>query len=273
MTRWYRAGMNDLLLRSYRNTAIVAAHAAARIQLAHLGADLVVDTKSTDIDIVTQVDRLCEARIREIIERAHPGHTVLGEEEGQSGTSRYRWIVDPLDGTVNYAHGFPFFCVSIALEIDGGIELGVVYDAVRNELFVAQRGQGAFLNGAPIKVSTQTVTTRALLSTGFAYDAAGIAKNLDVFARVLPQVQSIRRPGAAALDLCYVACGRIDGFWELTLNPWDVAAGMLIVREAAGTVTGVTGEPYRVDQPALLASNGHLHGAILNVLGLASARA
>lgn len=265
--------MADPQLRSYLHTAIRAAKEAARIQLEHLGGELVVDTKSTDIDIVTQVDRLCETRIREVLLGAYPEHQILGEEQGQAGGGRYRWIVDPLDGTVNYAHAFPFFCVSIALEIDGVIEVGVVYDGVRDELFSAERGLGSFLNGAPIEVSKVANLRRALISTGFAYDREGMERNLSVFARMVPQVQGIRRPGAAALDLCYVACGRTDGFWELTLNPWDVAAGLLIVREAEGTVTAVDGEPYRLDRPALLASNGHLHGSLLAALELGSTRA
>ncbi len=264
---------DDTQRSTYLHTAIRAAHEAARIQLAHLNGELDIDTKSTDIDVVTQVDRQCEQRIRDLLLGAYPDHVVLGEEQGQPRTSTHRWIVDPLDGTVNYTHGFPFFCVSIALEIAGTIELGVVYDGVRDELFSAVRGLGATRNGAPIAVSQQLELRRSLLSTGFAYDSDGIARNLEVFGRVLPEVQSIRRPGAAALDLCYVACGRVDAFWELTLHPWDVAAGMLIVREAGGTVTDVDGSPYHVDQPAILASNGHVHGKLLHLLGLASTRA
>ena len=250
---------------------------------------------------MTCVDLLCEARIREVILEAHPDHVVLGEEEGQPGrggnlgggrraahggadpedherghddgpgTSHldgYRWIVDPLDGTVNYAHGFPFYCVSIALEIAGDLAVGVVYDGERDELFTAVRGAGAHLNGRPIAVSHESSPKRALLGTGFAYSGPDIQRNLEVFARTLPQVQAIRRPGAAALDICYVACGRLDGFWELSLQPWDVAAAVVIVREAGGTVTGVGGAPYRLHDPVLVASNGHLHARLLDVLRL-----
>jgi len=256
------------LLRSYLDTAIRAAHEAARIQLWHLGGDLKIATKSTDIDLVTRADKECEARIREIVLGAYPDHVVLGEEQGQDGDARERWIVDPLDGTVNYAHGFPFFCVSIALEVDGQVRLGVVYDPLRDELFSATEGGGATLNGRPVVVSTQSEPRRAMVGTGFSYSESAVRRNLPVFARALAGLQSVRRPGAAALDLSYVACGRIDGFWELDLNPWDVAAGVLIIREAGGTVTGAAGAPYRLGEVALVASNGHLHGKLLDILAL-----
>lgn len=255
-------------LTPYLHTAIRAAREAARIQLAERGAELDLRTKSSDVDPVTRVDTLCEARIREVIAGAHPGHVILGEEAGQAGEGRYRWIVDPLDGTVNYAHGFPFYCVSIALEIDGELALGVVVDGERDETFHAVRGGGAHLNGRPVRVSQEATPRRALLGTGFAYVEPDIRRNLEVFARVLPQVQSIRRPGAAALDLCYVASGRLDGFWELALRPWDVAAGVLMIREAGGAVTGAGNAPYRLDDPVLVASNGHLHAKLLDILRL-----
>ena len=285
-------------LDTYLDTAMAAAHAAAAIQRDERGSDLQVSTKSSAVDLVTRVDTLCEERIREIILTRHPGHAVLGEEMGDGHPQRgdrpgtdaatagleadpgeasagrsYRWIVDPLDGTVNYAHGFPFYCVSIALEVDGVLEVGVVYDGERDEMFSAVRGRGATLNGAEIGVSRTTALRSALLATGFAYVEDTISLNLGVFARVLPKVQSIRRPGAAALDICYVACGRVDGFWELALNAWDVAAGVLILREAAGTVTGTGGAPYRLDDPVLVASNGHLHVRLLDLLRLDDLRA
>lgn len=255
-------------LDAYLRTAIRAAREAARIQLAERESDLEVEMKSSDIDLVTRVDALCEESIRRIIAEEHKGHVVIGEELGHDATGRYRWIVDPLDGTVNYAHGFPVYCVSIGLEIDDEVVVGVVYDGERDELFTAVSGRGSFLNGRPIGVS-ETVSPRAsLLATGFAYTPERIALNLEVFARVLPQVQSVRRPGSAALDICYVACGRLDGFWELGLNSWDVAAGWLILREAGGSVTGKGGAPYRLGDGVLVASNGHLHAALLDVLAL-----
>src|SRR5690606_13260390 len=218
-----RAPSHQDQLADYLATAMMAAREAAAIQRAERGNDLQVSTKSSAVDLVTKVDRMSEERIRNVILASHPGHTILGEEARM--------------GAVNYAHGFPFYCVSIALEIDGIVEVGVVYDGERDEMFTAMRGNGARLNGEPIGVSQTTVLASALLSTGFAYVVDKINLNLTVFARVLPQVQSVRRPGAAALDICYVACGRVDGFWELALNSWDVAAGVLIVREAGGTVT------------------------------------
>lgn len=255
-------------LDAYLRTAIRAAREAARIQLAERESDLEVQVKSSEIDLVTRVDALCEEGIRRIIAEEHPDHVVVGEELGHEATGRRRWIVDPLDGTVNYAHGFPIYCVSIGLEVDDEIVVGVVYDGERDELFTAVKGRGAFLNGRPIAVSETVRPRAALLATGFAYIEERINLNLEVFARVLPQVQSIRRPGSAALDICYVACGRLDGFWELGLNPWDVAAGWLILQEAGGTVTGTGGAPYRLDDPVLVASNGHLHAALLDVLQL-----
>lgn len=255
-------------MTEFLTTAIAAARAAGRIQQYYLDSELDIATKSSETDLVTKVDKLCEARIREIIGRAHPDHVVLGEEGGQQGEGRYRWIVDPLDGTLNYAHGFPFYCSSVALEHDGELLVGAVYDSVRDELFTAVRGQGALLNGRPIAVSREAELKRAMLATGFAYQEALLHENLALFARVHPQVRAIRRPGAAALDLCYVACGRLDGFWELSLNPWDVAAGSLIVREAGGSITDLEGAPYRLEVPQLVASNGHLHGKLIGALGV-----
>src|SRR5690554_2632703 len=253
---------------AYLRTAIRAAREAAAIQLAERGSDLGVGTKSSDIDIVTRVDTLCEERIRRVIAEEHPDHVVIGEELGHEATGRMRWIVDPLDGTVNYAHGFPFYCVSIALEADGEMLVGVVYDPERDELFTATKGGGAWLNGRPIAVTTTAEARQALLATGFAYVEDRMALNVEVFARTLPKVRSVRRPGAAALDICYVAGGRLDGFWELGLNPWDVAAGILILSEAGGTVTGYDGGPYRLGDPVLVASNGHLHAKLVDLLDL-----
>ncbi len=246
-----------------------AADAAARIHRGHAGAHLDIDTKSSAIDLVTEVDRLSEAAIRTEVAAAFPDHVVLAEESGQgAGDARWRWIVDPLDGTVNYAHGFPFYCVSIALEVDGRVVLGVVLDTARGERFAAVTGGGAQLDGAPIEVSRTSELRAAMLGTGFAYGGPAIERNLELFARVLPRARAVRRPGAVALDLCYVACGRLDGFWELELNAWDVAAAQLIVQEAGGTVTGPAGAPYRWEDEALVASNGHLHARLLTLLDL-----
>jgi myo-inositol-1(or 4)-monophosphatase len=248
--------------------AIHAAEEAARIQRAHLGGVLEIDTKTSATDLVTQVDRQCETRIREVLLGAFPDHVVLGEEQGQQGEAPFRWIVDPLDGTLNYAHGFPFFCVSIALEVLGRVELGVVIDVPHDTLFQAARGRGASANGRPIGVTEETELVGAMLATGFAYVEGAQHANLEVFARVLPKARAVRRPGAAALDLCYVACGRLDGFWELQLHPWDVAAGALIVQEAGGAVTAGDGRPYQLGDPAIVATNGALHAKLLDVLDL-----
>jgi myo-inositol-1(or 4)-monophosphatase len=258
-------------LQAALNLAVQAAHEAGRIQQQHVGKTHTISTKSSFSDLVTEVDGLCEAAIRGLIAQTFPDHAVLGEEEGEQGQqgAQYRWVVDPLDGTVNYAHGFPFYCVSVALEQRGigGTQrlLGVVYDATRDELFTATRGGGAFLNGQPIQVSgTPTLKTPALLSTGFPYDP-GDRRNLGLLGRLLALGVPVRRPGAAALDLCYVACGRLDGYWEMGLKPWDSAAGALIILEAGGQVSGRHGEPHD-DGPVIVASNGQLHDELLAVL-------
>lgn len=253
----------------YLRTAILAAQDAANIHRFHLGGELDVATKSNATDLVTKVDQTCERRIRELVEERHPGHAVLGEEMGGPGSdAEFRWIVDPLDGTVNYAHGFPFYCVSIALAIRGRLEVGVVLDSAHGEMFSAVRGAGAYLDGVPITVSSEADPLRALLGTGFSYDPESQLENAQVFLRMLPKVRAIRRPGAAALDLCYVASGRLDGFWELTLNPWDVAAGVLIIEEAGGRVSSGDGSEYRLEDKVLVASNGRLHDPLLKLLDL-----
>ena len=262
-------------LARFLHTAVFAAIEAGRIQQAQRGAELRVSTKSSDVDLVTQVDRLCEQRIREVLATAYPTHAVLGEESGASegSDSRYRWIVDPLDGTVNYAHGFPHYNVSIALEVDGVVRVGAVFDVGRDELFTATSGGGAFLNGKPIRVTTTSEVRRALVCTGFSYDTGERLENLELFSRVLTQVQGVRRPGAAALDLCYVACGRLDVFWELALKPWDAAAALLVLQEAGGAATGGSGEAYRLGDNLLVATNGHVHAKFLAVLGANDLRA
>ncbi len=265
--------------RPYLHTAIRAARASASLQRAHQGETLEIDTKSNPADLVTHVDKLCEARIREIIGEAHPSHTILGEEEGMGGAdaerddARFRWIVDPIDGTTNYAHGIPYYCVSIALEVDGRLEVGVVIDSVRDEMFTAVRGGGTHLNGRPVHVSREADLSKAVLATGFPHRAEMRAAALEVFARALPTTRAVRRLGAAALDLANIACGRLDAFWEFGLNPWDVAAGTLLIHEAGGTVTGASGAPHRLDDPTVVASNGALHGKLVGTLDIGSALA
>jgi myo-inositol-1(or 4)-monophosphatase len=191
---------------------------------------------------------------------------VLGEEQGQDKEGAFRWIVDPLDGTVNYAHGFPFYAVSIGLEARGEMVVGVILDTARGDLFTATKGNGAFMNGRPIRVSARETLLGSLLATGFPYDVNKDAENVTYFQRALAKGLMVRRPGAAALDLAYVAAGRLDGFWEVKLNPWDVAAGWLIIAEAGGKVTGMQGEEYRLGNRYLVASNGLIHSQLLDTI-------
>lgn len=221
------------------------------------------------INLVTDADRQAERAIVEIIHTIFPTHRILAEEQGATAQhpSRYQWIIDPLDGTTNFAHGFPAYCVSIGVECDGQGVVGVVFDPTRNELFVARAGHGAYMNGAPLSVSATDHLDRALLVTGFAYDIRETAdNNLDHFARFALKAQGLRRTGTAALDLCYVAAGRFDGFWEVKLNPWDMAAGAVILREAGGTVTDFQGRTLSIYGQELVASNGLIHPAMLDVL-------
>jgi myo-inositol-1(or 4)-monophosphatase len=251
------------------NFAIRVARDAGRLLRDRVGTRIDIEHKGS-INIVTDVDLASERLIREAISTYYPRHEVLGEEGGLSESgSEYRWIVDPLDGTTNYAHGYPIFCVSIALECKGEIVLGVVYDPMRDELFAAERGGGAALNNRPIRVSKTAELMQGLLSTGFPYDIkTSKLTNLDHWANFAMNAQALRRDGAAALDLCYVACGRFDGFWELNLSPWDTAAGALIVTEAGGRVTNFSGGPFSNYKPEVVASNGLVHGSMLEVLKL-----
>jgi len=210
---------------------------------------------------------MSEKLIIGMILRAFPGHSILSEESPpvDSG-SRYRWIIDPIDGTTNFAHAFPFFCVSIALEESGKVILGVVYDPMRNEIFTAEKGKGAALNGKKIGVSRVGSLGGSFLATGFSYGITGKDRNIEYFRKLLVKAQAIRRAGSAALDLCYVACGRFDGFWEMNLHPWDVAAASLIVGEANGKVTKFDGKPYCHYDKNILATNGHIHNQMISSL-------
>ncbi|MFH1624963.1 MAG: inositol monophosphatase family protein [Pseudomonadota bacterium] len=223
-------------------TAVNAAREAGRILRENLGKSIKIDFKG-ERNLVTDIDRASEKTIIEIIRKKYPDHRILTEEsQVKNGTSPYRWIIDPLDGTTNYAHGYPSFCVSIALERKGYVLLGVVYDPILEELFTAEKGNGASLNGGKISVSSTDTLAHSMLATGFPYDLRESQNNnLVHFNNFIMAAQAIRRPGSAALDLCYVAMGRFDGFWELKLSPWDVAAGSLIVGEAGGVVTDFRG--------------------------------
>lgn len=220
-----------------------------------------------DINIVTEADKMSESLIIESIRRDFPGHGILSEESpAVSGTEQFRWIIDPLDGTTNYAHGYPVFCVSIALEKEDKIILGVIYDPMREDMFVAVRGEGVYLNDKKMTVSSVNNISRSLLATGFPYDIRDSKENnLDYFNAMAVKVQAIRRAGAAALDLAYLAAGRFDGFWELKLKPWDTAAGCLMVEEAGGKVTDLFGKKWDISSPHLLASNRLIHQQMMDI--------
>ena len=249
------------------NFATGVARDAGALLRDRLGTKIDISHKGS-INLVTDVDLASEKLIREAISTYYPRHEILAEEGGLTeSSSEYRWVVDPLDGTTNYAHGYPVFCVSIALEHHGEIVVGVVYDPMREELFTAERGGGAALNNRPIRVSAIDDLTQGILSTGFPYDIkTSKLTNLDHWANFAMNAQALRRDGAAALDLCYVACGRYDGFWELNLSPWDTAAGALIVAEAGGRVTDFSGGVFSNYKPEVLASNGEIHDRMIEVL-------
>ena len=222
------------------------------------------------VDLVTEADEQSERLIIQTLRERFRTHAILAEESGASRPyacpSTYRWLVDPLDGTTNFAHGYPIFAVSIALEIDGTVELGVVNVPALGELYVARRGRGATLNGAPLRVSPTRDLIHSLVATGFQYDLAARRGNLGHWSSFVQVTQGARRSGAAAFDLCCVAAGRLDGYWEAGLSPWDAAAGALAVREAGGRVTGYGGQPFQVDGAECLASNGHIHDQMQAVL-------
>jgi len=250
-------------------TAMTAARLAGGIQRDYAGKSFGVSSKKTRSDLVTEVDIKCEEAIIAAIRKVFPDHDALAEEKGEyaAGGSARRWIIDPLDGTVNFAHGFPMYCSSVALEADGAVVAGAVYDPVRDEMFHASLGGGAWLNGAPIHVSAVSHLADSLLATGFPYTIrTEVLNNIPQFTAFSMKAQAIRRPGAAALDLCYVASGRLDGFWEFHLKPWDMAAGALIVREAGGAVTGALGGGFSIYEPAVVASNGLVHGQMIETL-------
>lgn len=227
--------------------------------------------KKGAIDLVTEVDREVERMFRALIAARFPDHAILAEEfetrGDRDGTSRCTWVFDPVDGTTNYAHGLPIFCSAAALEIDGVPAVAAVYDPSRRELFTAERGVGAWLNGAPLSVSRADVLIDSLLCTGFPYTVHDESRRLlDVFAAFLETARAVRRLGSAAIDLCYVAAGRLDGFWEMQLNPWDISAGALLVVEAGGTVTDLSGGPFASRRGEILASNGRIHQQMVRTI-------
>lgn len=249
---------------------------AGEVQLEGLAGGVQVEKKGT-IDLVTEIDRRIEREFREKIAARFPDHVVLGEEYEAAGDREsipaFCWVFDPVDGTTNYAHGLPIFCSSLALEVRGIPMAAAVYDPSRRELFTAERGQGAWLNGQPLRVSSASALIDALLCTGFPYTVQQDPSELvGLFAEFLKVARAVRRLGSAAIDLCYVAAGRLDGFWEQKLNPWDTSAGALIVEEAGGRVSGSDGSPYRSRAGHIVASNGLVHDAMLETITAFSKR-
>jgi myo-inositol-1(or 4)-monophosphatase len=251
----------------YLATAVEAALDAGRTHRAYFRRPLTIEKKGP-IDLVTAADLAVERSFRELIAARFPTHVVLGEESPAPDTaSPFRWIIDPVDGTTNFAHGLALFCVSIALEVNGVVEIGVVYDAIADELFTAERGQGARLNGQRIHVTREASLIDALLCTGFPYAARDERQNeVNLFGAFLSEARAVRRLGSAALDLSYVAAGRLEGFWEERLHAWDIAAGALIVTEAGGRIANLAGGPLDLTRGDIVASNGAVHGAMQAVI-------
>jgi myo-inositol-1(or 4)-monophosphatase len=259
--------MVDTVLDEYARYAAETARAAGAILRERFGQPHEIRFKGA-IDLVTEADRAAEDLIASRLRAACPDHELLCEEGSLGATtpSSFRWVVDPLDGTTNFAHGMPTFAVSIALEESGVPVIGVVYDPMRDELFAARRGRGATLNDNPIRVSSTETLISSILVTGFSYDFARRAHQAEIWREFLTQVQAIRQTGSAALNLCYIAAGRLDGYWERGIQPWDVAAGALMVSEAGGMVTDMSGGDFRADDREILASNGHLHEHLRTVI-------
>jgi myo-inositol-1(or 4)-monophosphatase len=247
--------------------AILAAREAGAILQEHSAREFEVTNKGR-INLVTEADHASEAHIKKLILDRYPDHQILAEESGaHTAQSDYIWIIDPLDGTTNFAHGIPCYAVSIGIEHRGEMLAGVIYDPSRDEMYTAERGAGSFLNGTRISVSKVTNVEQALLVSGFPYDVREMMKAyLPAWEAFLARAQGVRRLGAAAIDMCYVACGRFDGFWEFGLNPWDTAAGWLLIEEAGGKVTQSDGTPFRNSEADLLSSNGHIHDEMMEIL-------
>ena len=249
-------------------TAIEAVVRAGDMQIARFGKGVRVDKKGA-IDLVTEVDVEIERTFRALVAERFPDHDVLAEEMGDAGArgARHRWVFDPIDGTTNFAHGVPIFCASLALEIDGEAAVAAVYDPNRKELFTAEAGVGSWLNGQRLKASTNDSVLESMLVTGFPYSVHQQADDfLKVFGQVLKRARAVRRLGSAAIDICWVAAGRMDGFWEASLKPWDTRAAALILEEAGGKVTGMDGKRWIPDAGHIVATNGLIHDEILDII-------
>ena len=254
---------------SWRFVAVAseAAVRAGEIQREHYGQDVKIEKKG-EIDLVTEVDHACEAAILEVIRDRFPEHDIVTEETDLARTgSRHVWIVDPLDGTTNFAHSYPMFCASVALTVDGESVAGAVFDPVRDELFTAEKGAGAHLNGKRLQVTTEDRLIQSLVITGFPYDLHdNLVERLTPFIRVMGRARAVRRAGSAAIDLASVAAGRADAFWEAVLQPWDMAAGRLMVEEARGRVTRFDGTKVSVGPDEIVATNGQIHDELMAAL-------
>ncbi|KOP65030.1 myo-inositol-1-monophosphatase [Bacillus sp. FJAT-18019] len=265
--------------KSYTAVAINCAAKAGEWIKSKLGTVKQLSTKTSAQDIVTEVDKGAEQMIRKLILTHFPDHAILGEEGVASGTEAYAkaleeakdeeylWIIDPVDGTTNYVHGFPFYSVSIALAHHGEVIIGVIYDPSRDELFVAEKGKGAYVHGNPTLVSKEEHLSESLLATGFPLDSkVNLPRNMAELQTLLPKVRNVRAGGSAALHLAYVAAGRLSGYWEHGLSIWDVAAGALLVQESGGKVTGIDGQPYDLSVRHITATNGLIHQPLLDTL-------
>lgn len=252
-----------------KQVAIVAAYKAAAILQSRFG-NISRIRKKDAVEIVTEADTESEREIISAIQAKFPQHSILSEECGlKDGNSEFRWVIDPLDGTVNFAHQVPIFCISIALTYRDDIVLGVVLNPVDGQLYTALRGQGAYLNGRPIRISTATAVSESLLVTGFPYHIQEVFEPvISRYGNCLKIARGLRRLGSAALDLCYVACGSFEGFWEQNLKPWDTAAGALIAAEAGATVTTFSNQPYKLGDQEILVTNGHIHYEMIALLEL-----
>jgi myo-inositol-1(or 4)-monophosphatase len=251
-----------------KNTLLRAAHAAAVLLKHYFEGTYEIQSKDTINNLVTEVDKKSERAIIDVIRAEFPDHYILSEEIGALSTeSNFKWIIDPIDGTVNFAHGIPICCISIGVEFDGNLIMGCVLNPFMNELFFAEKGKGAFLNGRKISVSKKEDLESACLVTGFPYRWAAVDTDpIPVFEKFIRMGLPVRRLGSAAIDLCWVACGRFDAFWEYNLNPWDIAAGYLIIEEAGGKVTNFVGDPYSVYDKETLATNGLIHDQMLKAI-------
>lgn len=258
------------MVNEYLETAVYAARESAKIQMSYIGKEKNIGYKGK-INLVTEADRKSEDNIIKILGKKFPSHQIIAEEsKSDNKRKEYTWYIDPLDGTTNYSHDYPIFAVSIALEINEQLEIGVVLDPTRNELFHAVRGEGAFLNGRRISVSKIKLLERSLLASGFPYIIT--KRSIELFNHMLFKAQAVRRAGAAAIDLCYLASGRLDGFFELDLKSWDMAAGKLIIKEAGGIVTDFKGNEHSLFGNNTLASNGLIQKQMINEIEIAEGK-